>query len=95
MGNRKKLKTLFFFSQGRDNMIHIWKLPSSFNETKPDLIQSIPYGAVNFCKISCYTHGILDISFKFKRFLTFQYIDNVTFMCAPSFKSTSQVDGVH
>lgn len=42
-------------SQGRDNMIHIWKL-SSLNEIEastPECISSIVYNALGFCKLSC------------------------------------------
>ncbi|KAI8057446.1 WD40-repeat-containing domain protein [Thamnidium elegans] len=42
-------------SQGRDNMIHIWQLPSlqdaSLNEV-PELISSIVYNGLGFCKFS-------------------------------------------
>ncbi|RCH80524.1 ASTRA complex subunit, partial [Rhizopus stolonifer] len=38
-------------SQGRDNMIHIWK--SCLNE--PELVSSVVYNALGFCKFSCYS----------------------------------------
>ncbi|KAI8882206.1 WD40 repeat-like protein [Backusella circina FSU 941] len=65
-------------SQGRDNMIHIWQLPLSFNETtKPGLTHSIPYSAVNFCKISCYTneHITFMCSPSFKSIALFNIFD--------------------
>ncbi|KAI9480951.1 MAG: WD40-repeat-containing domain protein [Benjaminiella poitrasii] len=38
-------------SQGRDNLIHIWKLTEE--EEEATLISSIVYNGLNFCKFSC------------------------------------------
>ncbi|KAI8365504.1 WD40-repeat-containing domain protein [Choanephora cucurbitarum] len=40
-------------SQGRDNMIHVWKF-SVENSQAPELTSSVVYNALGFCKFSCY-----------------------------------------
>ncbi|KAI8994471.1 WD40-repeat-containing domain protein [Pilobolus umbonatus] len=65
-------------SQGRDNMIHIWKLPSLSESTseisKPDISTSILYDALTFCKVSC------------------DQKDTSTLLCFPSHNDKSKFD---
>ncbi|KAI7886878.1 WD40-repeat-containing domain protein [Mucor mucedo] len=62
-------------SQGRDNMIHIWKLPilqeiHALTNDHPELKNSIVYDGLGFCKLSCYNN---QESF----FLCFPSMDNM------------------
>ncbi|EIE87910.1 hypothetical protein RO3G_12621 [Rhizopus delemar RA 99-880] len=46
-------------SQGRDSMIHIWKM--NLDETRVDKMKSIVYNDIGFCKISCLFENGLEL----------------------------------
>lgn len=56
--HRTKITIFFLYirSQGRDNMIHIWKLHIEDENQDPSLETSIVYNALGFCKLSLDMH---------------------------------------